>query len=225
MEGCFSGYKKFNGRELKKLLIDGEPDYILRRGNQIFVFEFKDILLDATTKHSEDFNVIFNELKEQFVLSTIDKKSGKQKKKYRPKGIMQLLSVISTKLPILLNNLSSLYGFTIYPIIVYTDRNLEIAGINYFLNKEFESSKNLFEISEEYNVQPLVLLPLEDLTLLEDYFNSNKLVFESLIQGFYDEDKMLPFSKYMLREAEKQGYHHEMPIRFQCLLDELKTIN
>ena len=147
MKGCFPTYRPQTGQELKPLVGDGEPDFLLRHGAKVFVFEFKDILLDAPTKHCGDFDRILNELKEQFVLSTIDKQTGKKKKKSKDKGIRQLLAFISNKLPILLKNITSINGFTIYPIIVYTDRNLEIEGINYFLNKELEAIKGLMTLA------------------------------------------------------------------------------
>lgn len=80
MRDCFSTYKLYDGNELKYILQEGEPDFYMRKGNKIFIFEFKDILLDSKTKHSGDYDTIEKELKEQFVLSTIDKHSGKIKK-------------------------------------------------------------------------------------------------------------------------------------------------
>lgn len=225
MKGCFPTYRPQTGQELKSLVEDGEPDFLLRHGTKVFVFEFKDILLDASTKHCGDFDRILNELKEQFVLSTIDKQTGKKKKKSKDKGIRQLLACISNKLPILLKNITSINGFTIYPIIVYTDRNLDIEGINYFLNKELETIKGSYDISNEYDVKPLVLLPLEELTLLEDYFKSGKLDLKQLIPNYYKEDKMLSFKKFLLREAKKLGYNFERSSRFQLLLDELNSID
>ncbi|MDE6560505.1 MAG: hypothetical protein K2K75_03900 [Muribaculaceae bacterium] len=222
LKGCFPHYKISTGSELHNVLGSGEPDAMIRKGSKIFIFEFKDILLDATTKHCGDFEKIFSELKEQFVLSTKDKQTGKLKKKPRDKGIRQLLNVISEKLPGIIQNVTSTSGFTIYPVIVYTDRSFGIEGINNFLNCEFSDQKKSYEISPEFTIKPLVLVPLEELTMLEDYFKSNRLLLPELVEMYYKEDSMLSFQKFMMREAIKKGYHHEMTDRFRRLYNSLK---
>lgn len=63
MERSFSTYKLFSGEKLKSLLKDGEPDYYMRKGNKIFLFEFKDILIDS----KQNIQVIILELNRNYM--------------------------------------------------------------------------------------------------------------------------------------------------------------
>lgn len=228
MERSFSTYKLFSGEKLKSLLKDGEPDYYMRKGNKIFLFEFKDILIDSKTKHSGDYTRIEQELYEQFVLSTIDKSSGKLKKHRQRKGVTQLLYTIENKLPKILaepDKTDSINGYIIYPIIVYTDRNLSIEGINYILSKAFNKYKSCFNISDEYQLRPLTMISLEEITLLEDYFIQRQLILEDLLESYFKQDNKVPFCKLMVRAAVTKGYNGKMPSRFQNLLDKMKELD
>lgn len=228
MECSFSTYKLFSGDKLKTLLKDGEPDFYMRKGNKIFLFEFKDILIDSKTKHSGNYNTIEQELYEQFVLSTIDKNSGKPKKHKQRKGVTQLLNTIENKLPKILtefDRVDSINGYNIYPIIVYTDRNLSLEGINYILSNAFNKYKSNYKIPDEYHIKPLTMISLEELTLLEDYFIQHKLILEELLETYFKNDDKLPFSKLMVRTAITKGYQYKMPSRFQKLLDKMKELD
>ena len=48
---------------------------------------------------------------------------------------------------------------------------------------------------------------------------------EDLLETYFQFDDKMPFSKLMVRCAMKQGYQHEMPHRFQCLLDNMKELD
>lgn len=49
-------YIEYSGEQIKQMGIEAEPDYYLRNGNNLFLFESKDILINATIKSSYDFN-------------------------------------------------------------------------------------------------------------------------------------------------------------------------
>lgn len=228
MYRCFQSYTCYNGSQLKSILTDSEPDFYMRKGNKIFLFEFKDILLDSTTKHSGDYNAIKRELYEQFVLSKFDKYSGKIKRHPQRKGVTQLLHTIENKLPIIItevDRVDSTKGYLIYPIIVYTDRNLSIEGINNILSDAFDENQANCSIRDEYVLQPLTMIPLEELTLLEDYFTHNILILEDLIDLHNKYDKTVPFNKLMVRIAEQHGYQHKMSSRFREVLDKMKELD
>lgn len=228
MYRCFPSYICYNGTQLKSILTNGEPDFYMRKGNKIFIFEFKDILLDSTTKHSGDYTKIKRELYEQFVLSTIDKYSGKLKTKPQRKGVTQLLHTIENKLPTILAEIDKVNctkGYLIYPIIIYTDRSLSIEGVNCILSDAFTEHKVNYTIREEYILKPLTLIPLEELTLLEDYFTNNILILEDLIDLYNKYDDTLPFNKLMVRIAKLHGYQHKMPSHFRGLIDKMKELD
>jgi hypothetical protein len=64
MEKCFQSYGNCvkTGIELKVLLDKGEPDYFIRKTDEIFLFEFKDATLNANVKYSGNVSTIKNTL-------------------------------------------------------------------------------------------------------------------------------------------------------------------
>ena len=62
----------------------GEPDYYMRDGERVFLFEYKNIVLGAETKLSGDPEVIWNEVQRKLVKDD----SGKDE------GVSQLANVI-----------------------------------------------------------------------------------------------------------------------------------
>ena len=112
-------YKHISGTEFKKLNISAEPDYYVRKTNKIFLFESKDILLNATIKASYDFEVLMSEINNKL-----------------HKAVVQLANnierILKKELPDKDYKVKSL---TIYPILLLHDRVYSTESLNYYLNK------------------------------------------------------------------------------------------
>lgn len=230
VNGCFSKTckKLISGQDLKIFLDDGEPDFYIRKGKNIFLFEFKDVMLDAKTKHCENIAQIKSEILELFESSTIEKSTGKQKKKAQAKGISQLLNVIETKLDIIIkkaDKIETVDKFNVYPVIIYQDCCFDIEGVNYILRCRFEELKQKKNISDEYLVKQCVMMSFEMMFSLEDYFHNGRLQLDNLIDDYIlecdksDQNKLLPFNKFIMRKAWKLGYKHGMSTRFKKISD------
>lgn len=230
VNGCFSKTckKLISGQDLKIFLDDGEPDFYIRKGKNIFLFEFKGVMLDAKTKHCENIAQIKSEILELFESSTIEKSTGKQKKKAQAKGISQLLNVIETKLDIIIkkaDKIETVDKFNVYPVIIYQDCCFDIEGVNYILRCRFEELKQTKNISDEYLVKQCVMMSFEMMFSLEDYFHNGRLQLDNLIDDYIlecdksDQNKLLPFNKFIMRKAWKLGYKHGMSTRFKKISD------
>lgn len=134
----FTGILKtiFNKKHYKLYFDDkkGKPDCYLRYKNKIFLFEFKDNMMSSEVIDSSSYDIIKSNIDRNFI----------KNKKGSPKGISQITNHIEY-----LNTNS--YDFdnleahkidrnklNIYPIIVYTDYNYSIPGVNKYLNRKFQ---------------------------------------------------------------------------------------
>jgi len=56
MKKCFGRYGtiRLTGEEIKAMIGDSEPDYYLRNDADLFLFEFKDVVLSTDIKYSGD---------------------------------------------------------------------------------------------------------------------------------------------------------------------------
>ena len=209
---------RLTGEALHKVLKSGEPDYYARRNNRVFVFELKDVRLDAQTKSSCNYETIRQKLYNCFV----ENEDG------RPKGVKQLANVIENKLPDILEKSDMTVPkveLKIYPIIVYTDGSFDIEGINYYLSGEF---RRIIHVTDDrYQVKDLVMVNLNLLMKLENFFVDGKIELDKVINEFlaYKESKeqlkTVPFNKYLFQYARKKGFDMKLTRTFRQTFVEL----
>ena len=209
---------RMTGEALHKELKSGEPDYYARRSNRVFIFEFKDVRLDAKTKTSCDFETIRKKLFNIFV----ENEEGK------PKGVKQLANFIEKKLPEIISRVdtSAPEGkLKIYPVLVYTDGSFDIEGINYYLNSEF---KRCLSVSDDrFQVKDLLMVNLNLLMKLENLFVNGKIELDKVVNEYlaYKDSKEIlntvPFNKYLFQYARRKGFDVKFTGTFKKTFDEL----
>ena len=206
MYRCFGKhYVSYSGKELYQALGKGMPDYYMRRGNRVYIFECKDAQIASSKKLSGDYETIKNAIFEKYVANT----------KGHGKGVTQLANVIIDKLPKILNDVdnASPKGVKyVFPIIIYFDNCFDIEGPSYLLNKEFKRLMNNIPITTDIVVKDVVMVNIEQLMRLENFFANDKLKLATLINAYIDYKKMselnqvFPFNKFLFQEARKKGY-------------------
>lgn len=170
-------YNKIDGQTLKTQLNECEPDFYMRDKGKIYLMEYKDVIISAPVKHSYNFSIIWNELTKKYISN----------ERGSPKGVTQLVNSIEN---IQRGSFRSVDAFDegsviIYPIIVFTDFVLNIAGVNYLLNKEMRSRFKEKSIPDG-NVKDLVLLDLDDLVKFQDLFRSRKLKLNNCLNEYLE---------------------------------------
>ncbi len=225
MKKCFGqSYVNYSGEELEKALGKGMPDYYLRRGNRIFLFECKDAQVSAKNKLSGDYEIIKNAIFEKYVVNT----------KGHQKGVGQLAEVIAEKIPNILSkvDVSASKGVKfIYPVIVYFDDCFDVEGPNYLLNKVFQRIIGEKNVSPDYEVKDVVMVNIEQLMRLENFFADEKLDLAYLINSYIDYkyeaelNQVFPFNKFIFQEAKKRGYELKKTRWFDEVYENLKEMD
>ena len=162
--------------------VQDEPDYYFRYNNKIFIFEYKDILINRNVKVSRDIEIILSELKNKLLQ---DKSNDKGK------GIGQLVKHINN----IDNNefpfddrINTSKSLKIYPILVLSDRKLEILGINYQFNQWFRDE--LGDLSHKnIKVQELVVMSLDSFIVFKNKFKQDKENFRKMLDRHITEMK------------------------------------
>ena len=206
MKKCFGlNYVNYSGEELEKALGKGMPDYYLRRQNRIFVFECKDVQMAAKKKLSGDYETIKKAIFEKYITNS----------KGRAKGIGQLANVIIEKIPSILSEVDKSAPNSVifvYPVIVYFDDCFDVEGPNYLLNKEFQRIISEKRVTADYEVKDVVMVNIEQLMRLENFFVAEKLDLAYLINSYieykeeFELNQVFPFNKYIFQESRKVGY-------------------
>lgn len=215
MDSCFVNYTKvrLKGEFVKKILSKSEPDYYMRQGRKVFVFEFKDSTLNAETKHSGDYNKAKLGIIEKFEKSSIG----------HNKGITQIIRTIkdihNAKYNIKELDPYDPQKIIIYPLIVHTDSSFEVEGTNYILKERFRELLIKEGIQNTNNIKDITLLNLDTFISLQDLFHSNKLKLSTCINEYnnYTQNKennlnaLYPFDKFLFELAYNKGYRNLAP--------------
>jgi hypothetical protein len=167
-------YKKYYIKQNESSGKDKEPDYYYRYNNDIFVFEYKDVLIAKEIKTSGDIGQITDALEKKFLVNPTNKK---------PIGIGQLIShikAISENEFVYDENINLNKKHSIYPILLLSDRLLEIPGINYILSKWLRN--NLPEIHKNLIVNDLVIVDIDTLIFFAEYLKTKNKHFKELLE-------------------------------------------
>ena len=153
-----------------------EPDYYIREGNNIYVFECKDVLFSIAAKTSCDIAEVRKEIDKKLVKN----QSGK------PKGVGQLAKVIEdiaqgdytaidSKIPSPVN---------IYPILLITDVSFAALGINHILNTELIKLTSSLPTTVNVRLKPLTLMRMDTLIEFRDVFRDETVTLKQAIGGY-----------------------------------------
>lgn len=164
-----------------------EPDFYLRDGNNIILFENKDIMIPDHIISSKQYDQLEQEL---------DKKLVK-------KGINQLIYNIKQ-----LENKTFKWDSNvpnkpkIYPVLVIDDSSLCAPGLNFILNEVFQQQLKCNNI--KLKVYPLAIVELDTLIAFANYLQLPDVRFKKLLEQYYDyisKNKRLEKVEQLLREV------------------------
>lgn len=228
MRKCFGNYGdvRLRGEAIKAKISSGEPDYYIRSGNVLFLFEFKDRGMAASVKYTGDAGKI----KEG--ISAIFERSAKGKNS----GITQLLNTIAEIIKGKYRekdiDRAAPEQLIIYPLIVHTDITFESAGVNYFLGKRMKALTTDCGM-EKIEIKQVVLIDIDTLMLLQDHFNTGKLDLRECIESYISytssEDPQtatFPFDeyiKYYFVEKNHEKIHY--PKEFDEIIESFVKTN
>jgi hypothetical protein len=219
----------FSGKELSDLKIDGAPDYFIRKGKNILLFECKDFLIKADKKASFDFQVYEKEF--QRVLYWEELPNGKEKHK----AVMQLINSIRK----LLKNefkADSDYHYKdvlIYPVLIIHDHQFDTPGFNSLINNWFQDELIILEEEGLFvqHIKPLTVVNIDSLIyhqvglvkniplheMLKLYHEHTKILAKLRFNKpddykQYIIPKLTPFSHFIDKHFKKQGFNEQPPI-------------
>ena len=151
----------------------GAPDYIVKLGNEVLLFECKDIRISGEIIETHDYEAIINEYKNKLFYKR-DKKNRLHKI-----GITQLTGHIESIRKERFNWYDIDKGSTIYPVLVISDYKIVRMGLNVIANEWYQSSLKELGIVNKNN-KPLIVMSF--ITL----FKYNVLFYKDGFKYYFD---------------------------------------
>lgn len=169
-------YIKLSEPELVNSKVKFPPDYYIRNGKYVYIFECKDVLFRKEDKISNDYNIIKKHLEEKLVCKANGKASA----------VYQLANVVKQ---ILSNEFEADNGYNsdkiiIYPILVVGDRTFASPGVSVILNDYFK--KRLCELGlSTAHIKDISLIDIDTLINFEEDFSRNVIHLKDVLDGYF----------------------------------------
>ncbi len=207
-------YIEYSGEEIKQFGIEAEPDYYIRNGNNVFLFESKDILINATIKPSYDYNLYEQEFKKKLYY---EEKGGKIEKKAVLQLIHGIENILTKQFPFDTNYKTK--SIHVYPILILHDHQFNIAGLNVIVNSWFQNE--LIKLKGKGlpidKIKPLVIIDIDTLLFHQDLFRDRILKLNQVLDEYF---KFITFDtkrKY-LNEEHLKKYAKRIVLTFPLFL-------
>lgn len=203
-------YIQKSGELIRESGIEGFVDFYIRNGRKVFLFESKDILINAVIKNSNNYPRIEEELKKKLYY---EERDGRRIQR----AILQLINSIRVLLDggFSLDGMNKPKSLTIYPIIVLYNRQLEILGLNQVVKSWFRHELlKLRELSYDINnVKDVVIMNVDNLILYSDKISNRTIRLEDMIDRY---NKFTDISVVMNRKFNSLD-HRDSTFRSSCI--------
>lgn len=208
---------RFSGDKLSEMKLDGAPDYYIRNGKDILLFESKDFLIRADKKMSFDFNIYDEEFSKTLYFEELP--NGKEK----AGAVMQIITNIRRILKKEFNadeKYDYKYVF-IYPILLTHDHQYDSPGFNLFINNWL---KDELEILEQeglfiHHVNPLVVVNVDSI-IYHQVGLSETIQLHEVLKAYITHIRINPMIKFKTT-AEAIQYFMNKLIPFSLFIDRL----
>ncbi|KXO01259.1 hypothetical protein LS48_01995 [Aequorivita aquimaris] len=187
--------KQLGGKRIENISL---PDYYIRNGNNIIMFECKNSFLSNNKKISLNTRKLIKEIQDKFYF-TINSKTNKK----RHKGILQLLDYV-------INSMNGQYQFfdrvkkpersNYFPILIVLDHSFTSLGFTQLLNYYFQEELKKSSIKNKDKVKPITIIHIDDFFKHQVRLkNLKKLIvkYHKYIKKNELFDSMISFSDYL----------------------------
>lgn len=208
---------KYSGEELDSIKIQGAPDYYIRKGSNILLFESKDFLIKADDKLSFDFELY----EDVFTNKLYEEEDGSAK------AVVQLINNIKKLLKKQFSPDTN-YNYrdiTIYPIVIVHDFQYDTPGLNVLIDSWFQEELSVLESEGYYTrkIKPLVIVNIDALLLNSIPLAKSTPLHRAL--DFYYEFIRINYKKKFVNSDSKKSYYLEKLIPFSLFLSNYLSKN
>ncbi|WP_424495324.1 hypothetical protein [Salinimicrobium sp. GXAS 041] len=174
---CFPQHILFFGEDCVNSSKEELCDIYVREKDKILLSEFKDVMLNAKSKNSQNESFLFEELEKKF----------EKNQNNKPKGITQLLNSIQTIEEESINFDPNLPNsiLKIYPVIIYTDISFSLDGINKTFKNKFKENLQKLKI-KNIQVNDITFINLSFFEFQENNLAANQIEVFELIDKYHE---------------------------------------
>jgi hypothetical protein len=201
-------YIQFSGDDLKAEDKTGPPDYYIRNGNVVYLFENKDILINGDIRQSYNFQELEQALKDKLYYTSEEKDDGSVK--IKQKAVLQLVKNIK-KVLTKANKYDVRYkehNINIYPILILHDWSFECPGLNTLVNYWFELEME--KLKDEgiliSKVRKITIINIDTLLLYADFLKQKIETLHVIIDAYIKKGIFIPKKKPQTKKEFEEAF-------------------
>jgi hypothetical protein len=163
--------KSFNVKNINNLAL---PDFYIRNGNKVFIFECKNSLISLNAKLDSKFEKVETDFKNKFYESENKNKAAKQ--------LLNFIKLSNEGKYLFFDKYTKVNNLIYYPIIITTDDTLTSLSFNRLINEYI--SKDLNEVDDKLRkrIKPITIIHINDLL----YRTTNLKKMDTLIDSYHN---------------------------------------
>lgn len=168
--------KSFSGISLEKKM-SAPPDYYIRDGNDVYIFEFKDMFF----RKEEKVECVYEKVKEHIEQKLVCKDNGK------PSGVIQLVNcIVALKkgdYNVLDPNIKT-GNVRVYPLLVVGDATFATPGMSVILNDYFRNNLRQHHMEADHLIKDLTLVSVDSLILYQDDVREKRKKLKDILSSY-----------------------------------------
>ena len=181
--------KSYKTKNIENLAL---PDYYIRNGNKVFIFECKNSLLSFNSKLDLKFEGVENDFKIKYYKNGNKNKAAKQ--------LLNFINLSNDNKYSFFDKSSKIKNLVHYPIIITTDDTLTSLSFNCLLNEFIQDDLKLMDKKLMNRIKPITIIHINDLLYRTTYLKKLDVLIDSYYR-YYDTnnnvDKYLSFSDFI----------------------------
>lgn len=192
-------YIQFNEDKIKSYKVKNInnlalPDYYIRNGNKVFLFECKNSLVSLIAKLDSKFEKVETDFKNKFYESGNKNKAAKQ--------LLNFINLSNDGKYSFFDTCAKNNNLIYYPIIITTDDTLTSLSFNNLINEYVIKDLNEIDDKLKMRIKPITIIHINDLLYRTTYLKRLDFLIDSYHKHFESSknlnfDRFISFSDYI----------------------------
>ncbi|WP_396196120.1 hypothetical protein [Flavobacterium sp.] len=171
-------YIQFNEDKMKSYKVKNInnlalPDYYIRNGNKVYLFECKNSLISLSSKLEKKYEKIETDFKRKFYESKNKNKAAKQ--------LLNYINLSNEGKYLFFDHCTKVNNLVYYPIIITTDDTLTSLSFNSLINEFVTKDLNEMDNKLKSRIKPITIIHINDLL----YRTTNLKRLDILIDSYH----------------------------------------
>lgn len=183
---------KIKGYNIKNINNLALPDFYIRNGNKILIFECKNSLISLNAKLDPKFEKVETDFKNKYYENDNKNKAAKQ--------LINFINLSNDGKYSFFDNCPKINNLVYYPVIITTDETLTSLSFNNLINEYISNDLTQIDQNLKKRIKPITIIHINDLLYRTTYLKKMDTLIDSYHKHFKNNknfDRFISFTDYI----------------------------